>query len=250
MLSKRHYHFHLHLNNIDFVYTYIRKNACSAFKKFFVANSNMRDNIKYCNSYLEFMMKYHRVKSIDSLKAFEHKIAVIRNPSDRVISAYLNQFIQRLKKGSDLSDSISRNISVSLDLLTFREFVSEYLAKVDFERVDCHFWPQKEHLAPINYNHLWLLDNLAENSEKLFGYELANKFFKHKTNSTSKYKKYDDNAVDLSAIHIYERFLNQGDIPSYSAMLDDELEAIINQLYYDDFELFYTLKSHCITLFN
>ncbi|MGD1702136.1 sulfotransferase family 2 domain-containing protein [Dapis sp. BLCC M229] len=244
-MPKRTYdHFHLKLNGVDFVYTYIRKNACSSFKKIFAAKSPMKKYLNNCQTIHRFMVKYHKINLVEEIDRFENRIAIIRDPYSRVVSAYLNQFIQNFGKQqrSDMYNSIKDNIDISPHLLTFRAFLSEYLTKIDYDNLDCHFWSQKEHLAPVKYNHLWLLDDLYENAKHLFDKKVADQFFSKKVNATSLFKKYDDDAADLPAYKIHDRFVKEGSLPSVSAFLVDDLDAVINELYVDDFKLFDDLK--------
>lgn len=245
MLNRSYDHFHLKLNGVDFVYTYIIKNACSSFKNLFAAKSPMKKYLNNGQKIHPFMVKYHKVDLIKEIKAFENRIAIIRNPCSRVVSAYLNQFIQNFSKGqrSNMYNSIKDSIDISPNLLTFRVFLSEYLTKTDYDNLDCHFWSQKEHLAPVKYNHLWLLDSLYESAKHLFGKKVADQFFSKKVNATSSIKKYDDDAADLPAYKIYDRFIEEGSLPSVSAFFVDDLDVIIHEIYASDFELFEQVKS-------
>lgn len=237
-------HFQLTLNGKRFAYTYIRKNACSSFKRLFAAESKYSRKIKEHRSTLGFMAKYHKINSLKEFQSIENKIVVIRHPLHRLVSGYLNRFIQKLEaKDSGSIVSVCNSMSIPPESLTFREFCTKYLINKDFSQVDPHFWPQKFHLAPVSYNHIWLLSELYNCTKVVFGQAIANKFFKKKINSTSEFPTYDDPVVDWPALDIYERFLSTGCLPSYSAMVDDELQKIIYRIYADDFQLFFRQKT-------
>lgn len=240
---KRYHHFQLNVNGINFVYTYIRKNGCTAFKNLFISQSPMKDKVKECRNILDFMIKYHKIRDAKDINSVPNKIAIIRDPRDRVISAYTNRIIQDFERGSDILESVSQNLSIPLESLTFRTFVNQYLTISDTSKIDCHLWSQKEHLAAIDYNHLWLLNNLYDNATDFFGKNIADSFFLNKVNATSGKQKYDEDSADVPLHELYDRYVKDKKLPSKSALLDNELNQIVEATYAEDLQLYYKLKS-------
>lgn len=85
--------FHLEVNGKRIAYTYIRKNACSAFKELFKYYSD--HSFPSDRNPIETMLKHHRIKSLEEARNTEFQVAVLRDPYERAVSLYKNKFIQR-----------------------------------------------------------------------------------------------------------------------------------------------------------
>ena len=153
---------------------------------------------------------------IFSKKNFENyfKFAFVRNPWDRVFSAY--NFLKR--GGINEGDRIwsSENLESVID---FEDFVTNYLRKPSIQK-HIHFIPQYEFL--ISYNNKLAIDFLGffENIKNDFNYvkkklSKNNSILEHinKTNSNEKKKDYTD-------------------------FYSDEMKDIVEEIYKKDIELF------------
>ncbi|MBK5945381.1 hypothetical protein CCR83_02690 [Rhodobacter veldkampii DSM 11550] len=119
-------------------YTYIRKNACSAFKLLM----RQRSNASGPRGEFEFRVD-------PNTDSWDHSLFIYRDPFDRTVSTYFNKFVDR-KGNEDIFSNFS--IITSRDPVTasFRDFVN-YLTSASFSKLDPHVWPQKSHLADITY---------------------------------------------------------------------------------------------------
>ena len=112
-------------------YTYIRKNACSVFKKMILQTSDSGDmDPNRFQNPSKFMGAYHRV-SIKRMARLEQRIVVLRNPVERIISGYINQFLMHLRTPSpEMHPAIETAMSSSLFVMptmTTRISSSSYL---------------------------------------------------------------------------------------------------------------------------
>lgn len=184
-------HYRFVVNRRVVVYTYIRKNACSAFKRLIgeqrsvggLVNRLRRfgsrfdpddlSHIKYCKVYPD---------EYDFGKA-DHLVFVCRDPFERVVSLYLNKFVES-KGAEDIRRSFERICGKSADQATFEDFLV-YLSG-EFSSLDPHCYPQKSHLLSAAYTDPIDIKNLYRDIRKIIGEKLADRFFLHPVNAVGK----------------------------------------------------------------
>jgi hypothetical protein len=152
-------------------YCYIRKNACSAFRRMILEHSphpKRKDERP-----VFYMDRCHRLGYGD-IAGCAHVIFVIRDPFERAVSGYLQQIVSRLDEPYPvLEDGVRGLTGRTRAELSFADFVEFYLGTEDFSRIDVHFMPQVAHLAPIRYSDVLLDKRLAEDAAQVFGPALA-----------------------------------------------------------------------------
>ena len=138
------------------LYTYIRKNACSSFKRYMYFRLTDPSGVG--------LAKYRELK-IDpkgfDLSDLDVSIFVYRDPVDRVISTFVNKFVE----GRGASDIYARMHIADDDAVkkhTFGGFVNYVMSTRDFRELDPHLWPQAAHLIEIEYTHPISMDRLHE----------------------------------------------------------------------------------------
>lgn len=191
-------HFQININGTNVSYLYIRKNACSAWKRVFANESKHKYSESEYGSVMRFMGTHHSV-SVGKARKANQRIVVLREPLGRIVSAYINQFVNRIYDATDFHMQVSQHLGKPVDSVTFKDFVNDYLIDLPAAEVNNHFWSQKSHLGDISYNKIILLQNLYRDTRKLFGKTFADKYFKQKVNATSNVKKYEVEAYDLTA---------------------------------------------------
>lgn len=164
-------------------YCYIRKNACSAFKRLIVATSPHAPRAD--DARLSFFDRHHRL-DWEGAEACARRVFVIRDPLERIASGYLNQVVMRLDEPYPvLADSVAAVAGRARAELSFADFVERYLGSEDFARVDVHFAPQVAHLAPLAYTHVLHAPSLAADAAQVFGPELAAAHFARPVNPSA-----------------------------------------------------------------
>lgn len=214
-------HFNIKINGLDVSYLYIRKNACTAWKNVFINESEHQyDELKYDNP-MHFMGIHHSISNKKAQKS-TYRIVVLREPLGRIVSAFLNQFVDRIERPTEFHEKVVKHLGKSLENVTFRDFVNRYLIDLDPTNVDSHFWNQKSYLEDVSYNKVILLQNLYIDTKKLFGKSFADKYFKKKVNATSNKKSYEVDACDLKAGEILSNFKKGMGWPSTISFLKDQ----------------------------
>lgn len=230
-------HFRIDFGKRGVGYTYIRKNACSLFKKLILATSSSARSDPYRDNHpMKFMGEYHRIAE-HSLAKLEQHVAVLRDPIERVVSGYLSRFVMLLNGRSILVDNVENALSRPADEVSFEIFVQEYLARQDGD-VDVHLVPQYAYLAPITYSHVLSLETLYEDAVIAFGDRRADRFFAQRVNSTEKFRA--DNGFDASqqtAKELMERHRQTKKFPSKDNFLTPDLEEQLRKLYRYDIDL-------------
>lgn len=214
-------HFNIKINGLDVSYLYIRKNACTAWKNVFINESEHQyDELKYDNP-MHFMGIHHSISNKKAQKS-TYRIVVLREPLGRIVSAFLNQFVDRIERPTEFHEKVVKHLGKSLENVTFRDFVNCYLIDHDPTNVDSHFWNQKSYLEDVSYNKVILLQNLYIDTKKLFGKNFADNYFKKKVNATSNKKNYEVDACDLKAGEILSNFKKGMGWPSTISFLKDQ----------------------------
>jgi hypothetical protein len=237
-------HYTLHTAENTFTYCYIRKNASTAFKRFFVGESRYAK--KYDNENpLAFMGRYHATVRSDLKKQNAVRLVVIRDPVARLISLFLNKFVIR-DGNRDIFESYHRVTGKDPNETTFLDFVRDYIARYDFNEIDCHALPQVEHLQPVVYNAPVRFEHLYEDIRLALGGTLAERYFAHKTNKTVYGDESESTAGYLaSPQQLARQYQETGALPNPKAFYCDELFAVVNKKYRVDQLVFEKLNQDC-----
>jgi hypothetical protein len=223
-------HYTIEVQDRVLAYAYIRKNGCSAFKNFFVAESLHKKQAE--EGQMEFMARCHRAREGD-VRSADDRIAVLRKPHSRMISVFRNKFIQQAGN-TDIFNNFREVVGSPQDC-TFRAFVHQYLV-LPQEQLDPHVYSQASHLLPIHYNRAMLLEDLASGMSELLGPEIATRHFTQKANATSTQPQNGepDDVSELPASELNARYTATREMPSTDALCSPALRKDIEERYADD----------------
>lgn len=233
--------------NVSFFYTYIRKNASTSFKllfKEFYPNACPGDLPT-----ISCMLKHAQVKEFQSEEInqrFSFKIFVYRDPIDRVFSTYKNKLVQQ-DGAADLLERLEGVVKRDPALLTFDEFVHEYVVLLDTERweeVDVHLYPQVWHLLPIIYNKVIRMDNVYKEMQELLSIEICDQVFKEPSNSTSKGSvplPWAD--PDCPAVYFRKKYAQSKALPTLAQLLTPATETRLREIYAEDYQMIAEVES-------
>lgn len=180
--SKADRHFRFRQFEFDFAYSLIRKNASSAFVRFFGQAAGARATGL---SRLRIPRRYWEVEASDAAKS-PNVIVVLRDPMDRLMSLYVNKFIELPSQGKhpgDIAVDAERILGVTFDNIDFKQIILDYATNP--EATDEHLRPQSEHLVSFNYNCVVTIDSVHPLMRSILGDRLAERFFQRKVNSSS-----------------------------------------------------------------
>jgi len=230
-------HFTLPLSDRLLVYAYIRKNACSAFKTLFRGASPFVDQCPDCDA-LGIMGGYHKSR----LKDLRHdkllSLVVLRDPHARLISLYLNKFVVR-SGNRDIFKSYANLTGLDPEKASFRQFLTEYVDRFPFKRLDCHLLPQIAHMGRFPYNGPVRFESLYSDLTRVLGEGYAEKYFRKKVNATT----YSDTAPAASvncmtdAATLAEIYTTEGAVPSSPHFMCDALEHTVRTKYAHDLSI-------------
>ncbi|MDY6895734.1 MAG: sulfotransferase family 2 domain-containing protein [Thermotogota bacterium] len=216
-------------------YCYIRKNACSVFKKMIVDTSMKKTMDVNKDQRMRYMGKYHRV-TIRELQQMDITLVVLREPLERIVSAFLNQFVMRLnRKSPEMHDSIEEKLQIPAEEITFEAIVKSYLTQ---RNINNHFWPQYDHLAPIVYTHACRIESLWEDIFYTLGKDIADQYFRKPINSTSEIKRIDfPDAYQMSSKNLFDNWYNNRVLPTKENFLVPAIRNSLLSIYEKDVAL-------------
>tara|TARA_B100000700_G_scaffold221399_2_gene243768 strand:+ start:1126 stop:1932 length:807 start_codon:yes stop_codon:yes gene_type:complete len=235
------------VNGDRILYTYIRKNACTAFKYLFREIYQPWQEPVY-EPLIGELNKAIAVRQ-DDIEAgkvgYDASLFVYRDPSERAISAFKNKLIQQSG-----ADDFIRTVEVFYDKpfgeISFASFVTDYLAALttdNWKAVDGHMYPQRWHLLPIKYTHVIEMGLLYEGMLELLPWELADKVFGTPANKTREKPTHmadvDSTTPVSELVSIYN---DTGFMPKKADILTDELEAELRKIYREDYEMLENMK--------
>lgn len=227
--------------DVSFFYTYIRKNASTSFKLLF--QELYPDACPGDLPSLRCMAEHVLVTELEPEEIdqrFATKLFVYRDPIERVFSVYKNKLIQR-DGAEDLLKRLEKVVGRDPALLTFDEFVHEYVVLLETERweeVDGHLYPQVWHLLPITYNKVIRMGNAYQEMRELLPKELCDKVFKEPSNSTTKGSTplaFCD--PDCPAIYFRKKYARAKALPTLQQVLTPATEARLRDIYAEDYRM-------------
>lgn len=224
-----------------FLYTYIRKNASTSFKKLFkvLEPAACEEDTPSIGCMVEHL-KFEFVVGQDIDQLCENKVFIYRDPIERVFSVYNNKVVQQ-DGAVDLLQRLEEVVKRDPALLTFDEFVNEYVALLETNRwreVDGHLYPQKWHLLPITYNKPICISNLYQEMLSILPGELCDKVFKKPSNSTTEgIQKLPLADSDCPAIYFRKKYAALKMLPSLNQILTPQTDARLKKIYSEDYEM-------------
>ncbi|WP_405571451.1 sulfotransferase family 2 domain-containing protein [Winogradskyella sp. Asnod2-B02-A] len=208
-------------------------------------------SIKSSNSLLRKFIKIYRLRTED--KIIKHindtsfyKIAVVRNPYERLVSGYVDKFC-----GEDIHRSWVQHVLEEIGLkdsegnyqITFSLFV-DYLLRHDLIDVNAHWRHQTYNLKGVELNEVIYLKDMSsrlpELSKKL-GFET--KINVAKSRQSNSYAKHESTAelkdvYDITNTELMAFKKANGNFPKKESFYNDELKLKVRTIYKDDFEAF------------
>lgn len=231
-------HFWFELNGKKYGYCYIRKNACSAFKKLICETSKVAKFSEHTGTELQFMEAHHRIRTYEQLQSCDHLIFVYRAPYDRLVSAYVNKFVVQTGH-NEIFRSYEQQTGKAPESASFRDFIIGYCK--EFREKDVHIFPQHLHLLPSRYDSVLSIETLYEDISDLMGAEVADRYFARKANR-SDYGKAEDRKVDVPCGHLHLEHTETGQLPSKEAFFDEELDQVVRRRYSKDYQMISGLR--------
>jgi len=229
-------HFVFEANKKKIVYCYIRKNASSSFKRFIISQSREKHQRKAFQTSFKFLSRYHTTRS-KRFESFDHSIFVVRNPADRILSVFMNKFVQR-SSNVDIFENYLKVTGKDPKAATFSDFITEYVAR-PFSELDVHVRPQSHELLPTIYSDAIPIKYLHPRMTEIIGRKLADRYFLPKVNSTSDTDLISlDGAFLLQASELRRIYLTNNELPAASCFMSESLRLQIEGTYAQDFDLY------------
>jgi hypothetical protein len=241
-------HFGITVGGVSLAYCYIRKNACSAWKRLIIGESPVLFSRSDWKNEFAFMSAHHGLRTTEEIDRSDRRIVVVRDPVDRFVSAFISLFVTRTppptRRLRALGDELfGRDIfDMSFDML-----LDCQLPAPDRRRrgLDKHLWPQVWHLAPTTYTDVIDIGFLGAEMNRLIGTKLGTQYFDKAVNATSAIGTYDDgDAPSLSARAFVERFGSTGLLPSKASFLHGGRGDAVRKAYDEDASLYEACRAH------
>ena len=238
-----------------FVYCPIPKVACSSFKRFAVELSDLENKPEvltlppklfhaYVDHSLSFFANYlHRRQEAMALldNSDYFKFAIVRNPWDRLTSAYLNKFVkpidieQSSSPGKQVVEQHYQSQNLPVDYsrgITFKEFI-QYLLTHKNEEIDGHWQPQSMFINQNKFDYLGRIETLdadfkaiAERIGVTTNLGWANRSKRAEVTNNSSTEQYAD--YTPTQLRQLDRY------PSYTEFYTSELLDLVKQRYTED----------------
>jgi len=232
----------------------LHKNAVTLFKNIIVRQSDYAEEWEaYQGNIHHFIGKQSDKFSLQDFALTQDpsyfKFAVLRNPFDRIVSAYFDKFAKY--ENIDLTArpvvvAVHKSLGMEPDIqksITFRQFV-QYLAETEDFLLDEHWRPQHSFLCQnaIHFDFIGQFENLEETVqtlEKQFGFTVKTKVtpsgkkgFGHITH----YESFEEG----NAFHdLYPQQLRQlGAFPKPIQMYTAELRSLVETRFKEDLDLY------------
>lgn len=234
-------HFKIQIGSKTIVYCYVRKNACSAFKRVFVDLSDSREQREKAESEIRFMTRHHSVQSVREIAAADHVVFVYRDPIERIASLFLNKFVAQ-KGSKDIFAHYEKRTNHDPNAASFQDFAYRYLSS-GVRSIDPPAMPQAAHLHRIVYTDVIFIDDLYHRMIPIVGNQIADLYFKSKVNSTvSEQTRIDENVAKVPASVLRNAYLTDRILPGKGDLLSDEIDQQLRRLYSEDVKLYECLR--------
>ena len=227
-------HYRFQVGGRRFLYCYVRKNACSAFKELILHchGAQVPPDVRP----IDVMDDVARADGAALRTGNDHVVMVYRDPVERIVSLYLNKMVQRVG-AEDLLANYRQVTGTDPDGASFDDFVTGYL-RPQFGDLDLHAVPQRWHMLPIVYTDVISIRHLDRAMNGLIGPDLARRYFGRPVNQTRAETHVEDpDAWDKPAGRLHDVWRKTGVLPRPGGFRTPPIESRLRSLYAADYEL-------------
>ena len=197
-LRNRHYSGPLHLafevGGRSVVYAYIRKNACTSFKKFLLVRAGITE-LPEGTSAIRVLSDQFRAEYLRDFVEADRTLFVHRDPIDRAVSLYKNKFVQS-REAVDIHRDYEEVLGEPAAEATFRAFVLRYLPRAG----DPHTRSQRSHLYPSVYTDAVPIESLNDALRDILSPEIVDEYFARPANVSGD-ETYDEPTAPTIGAH-------------------------------------------------
>ena len=180
------------------------------------------------------MRRCHPAEWRDLRRADYPTFVVVRDPSDRIASYFIDKLVCLGGEGGGrgLSRDIIHSLAVAPAEMTFREFVLNYVVGSTLSGLNPHLRPQSDHLppGPLRLIELSKLDSYLSD---LPGFDLLASFLRDHRNSTSRFVTVHA-SPNQKVVGLHELWLRQAVLPSPASLLSADLRNEIARIFAPD----------------
>jgi hypothetical protein len=228
-------HFFLDVGGKRLGYCYVRKNACSSFKKMFLDLSPQRADLRPDERPIDFMRRHHRMSEQD-FAGCDHVIFVYRDPIQRTMSMFRNKFIA-CTGATDIDANFTKLEGIDPAETTFRYFVESYLQR-SFANLDRHVLPQSIHLRRTIYTDFIEAPDLHTHMCRILGKGIGDTYFQRPVNQTSHVRHVQlDGAADMPIGDIRRIYADTDTMPEDASFLVSDLRDKVKARYFSDYDV-------------
>lgn len=241
-------HFGITVGGVSIAYCYIRKNACSAWKRLFMEETTVPFERSEGQREIEFMAAHHGLRTIAEIERHDRRVVVVRDPVERYVSGFVSLMIAHTPPPTrSLRKRGSKAFGMPVEEASFDLFLEHQLPTAGGRRgrLDKHFWPQAWHLAPTTYTDVIHIERLAPAMKAMLGDALGARYFDRPVNATAiTPADHDPEAPTLPAHVLRARYLETGRLPDKVSFLGGGRDAIIRAAYAEDDALYRACMAH------
>lgn len=218
----RSVNFHTHISLVNkYVYVEVPKAGCGTMKATLGALEGARLNETHAQRFLD--KPHNGVKSGAHVRPYQlpadlleqvltsndyTRFTVVRNPSSRVLSGYLEKIQQGLRQSEEISQALGGKAAGDISFTEFLQVIKDQ----DSRDQDPHWRRQTDHigLGMIDYNKIIHLEDLDNSWGKIAALtntpDLDGQYYcKNSTKATSKVDQYRTPETDALIAEIYQR---------------------------------------------
>lgn len=236
--NARHRFAQSHALNIypsDAIYSLIPKNACST----------MRTSLAIANGCIKDTSDFNWIHqnndtfaaTLPELAKAKYTFTILRSPFSRLLSVYLDKFLERNVEAWKYISLHDR--AIGIDDITFEFFVKS-IAKEPVRNSDIHWMPQTNFLVYEEYDDYFAFEDFPHMAAVLqdrIGLDLvdARPLTKHGTSGYRKLRKTEPYRLEPFELLRKKR---QGILPSLASMYSDQMIECVQRAYRQDIALY------------